>query len=133
MASRRILIIDDEADIRVIAKASLQITRNWEVIVAASGKEGITLAHAKQPDAILLDVMMLGMNGLDTLQALKANPETRSIAVILLTATVKVTTQQQYAQLGAKAVITKPFDPGLLADQIEIALEWKEAGLDRRV
>lgn len=124
MTTRRILIIDDEADIRVIAKASLQITRNWDVIVAASGEEGMILAHAKQPDAILLDVMMLGMNGLDTLQALKSNPVTQPIAVILLTATVKVATQQQYAQLGAKAVIIKPFDPGRLAEQIETALEW---------
>lgn len=123
MATRRILIIDDEADIRVIAKASLQITRNWDVIAAASGSEGLTIAQVKQLDAILLDVMMPEMDGLDTLKALKANPATQHIAVILLTATVKVATPQ-YAALGAKAVIVKPFDPGLLADQIETALEW---------
>jgi CheY-like chemotaxis protein len=121
---RRILVIDDEADIRTIAKASLQITRNWEVMTAASGSEGIAIAQTQETDAIVLDVNMPKMSGLATLEALKADLITQKIPVILLTATVKVTTQRQYAQLGAKAVIIKPFDPGNLASQIETVLNW---------
>jgi CheY-like chemotaxis protein len=126
MLSKRILVIDDEADIREIAKVSLQITKNWEVFTAASSQEGVLIAATQQPDAILLDVMMPGVDGLVTLQTLSQNPETQAIPVILLTATLKVATQQQYLQLGAKAVLIKPFDPGLLATQIEKALGWTD-------
>lgn len=124
MATRQLLFIDDEAAIRTIAKASLQLTRNWEVLTAASGGEGITIAQTHPVDAILLDVNMPQMDGLATLQALKDYPTTRLIPVILLTATVKVATQPQYTQLGVKAVIIKPFDPAILATQIEVALNW---------
>jgi CheY-like chemotaxis protein len=126
MSSRCILIIDDEADIREIARASLRITKNWEVFTAASSNDGILIAETKQPDAILLDAMMPGVDGLVTLQKLSGNPITQDIPVILLTATLKIVTQRQYIQLGAKAVLVKPFDPGLLATQIEKALGWTD-------
>ncbi|MGC8712533.1 MAG: response regulator [Leptodesmis sp.] len=126
MTTRCILVIDDEADIREIAKASLQITKNWQVLTAASGKEGLAIAQAQQPDAVLLDVVMPEVDGLKTLKLLKDHQATQHIPVILLTATVKVATQREYAQLGAKAVLIKPFDPGILASQIEAALAWKD-------
>jgi len=124
MAARHVLLIDDEASIRTLAKASLELTRQWNVITVASGQEGIAIAQAQQPDAILLDVKMPEIDGLLTLKALKADAITQDIPVILLTATVKVTTQKEYAQLGAQAVIIKPFDPANLATQIETALHW---------
>lgn len=124
MNARRILVIDDEADIREIARMSLKITKQWEVLTAASGKEGVELAAAEQPDAILLDVVMPEVDGLATLKYLNDNPATRHIPVLLLTATVKVATQQQYAELGAKALLLKPFDPGALGNQITEALGW---------
>ncbi|MFB2939421.1 response regulator [Aerosakkonemataceae cyanobacterium BLCC-F154] len=125
MATKTVLIIDDESDIREIAKVSLQLTRSWNVEGVSSGKEGLAIAIDKQPDLILLDVVMPEMDGLTTLKLLKENPFTQEIPVILLTATVKVATKQQYALLGAKAVMIKPFDPGILADQIETAVGWK--------
>ncbi|MBE9225463.1 response regulator [Phormidium sp. LEGE 05292] len=125
MATKNVLIIDDESDIREIAKMSLQLTRSWNVEGAGSGKEGLAIAIDKQPDVILLDIIMPEMDGLTTLKLLKENPFTQQIPVILLTATVKVATKQQYALLGAKAVMIKPFDPGILADQIETAVGWK--------
>lgn len=124
MSTRRILVIDDENDIREIAKVSLQITKQWDVMTSASGQEGLAIASSYQPDAILLDVIMPEMDGLATLQRLKDNPATAQIPVILLTATLKLTTRNQYVQLGAKAVMFKPFDPGMLAKQIESALGW---------
>jgi len=125
MVSKCVLVIDDEADIREIAKMSLQFTKNWTVITAASGEEGMAIAQDQQPDAILLDVMMPGMDGLEMLKALQKNPITQKIPVILLTATSKVVTQQSYVKLGAKAVLIKPFDPGLLANQVEQILNWQ--------
>ena len=125
MDTKQILVIDDEVDICEIAKVSLQITKQWYVLTASSSREGIAIAIEKQPDVILLDVVMPDVNGLMTLKALKGNPATRLIPVILLTATGNIATQQQYAELGATAIFTKPFDPGLLGNQIAHALDWK--------
>jgi CheY-like chemotaxis protein len=131
MEIKRILVIDDEPDIREIARMSLKITNQWTVSVAASGPEGIAIAASEQPDAILLDVIMPEMDGLTTLKVLKANPLTQHIPVLLLTATVKVATHQQYAALGAKAVLLKPFDPGQLGHQIARILGWQNEAVSR--
>ncbi|WP_035984589.1 response regulator [Leptolyngbya sp. KIOST-1] len=125
MTAKRILIIDDEADVREIAKVSLEITRHWEVTTAASGEEGIKLASTCHPDAILLDVVMPQVDGLTTLQRLSANTDTSHIPVILLTATLRLATQQAFVAAGARAVLVKPFDPGLLGGQIETVLGWQ--------
>ncbi|WP_088889021.1 response regulator [Leptolyngbya ohadii] len=121
---KRILVIDDEADIREIARMSLKITKQWDVLIAATGNEGVAIAAAEQPDAILLDVIMPEVDGIATLQALNQNTATQHIPVLLLTATVRVATQKQYAELGAKAVLLKPFDPAMLGTQIERLLNW---------
>jgi CheY-like chemotaxis protein len=124
MNVKRILVIDDEADIREIARMSLKITKQWDVLTAASGEEGLALAVAEQPDAILLDVIMPEVDGLATLKKLSNHAATQNIPVLLLTATVKAASQQQYGELGARAVLLKPFDPGTLGSQIEQALNW---------
>jgi len=124
MDTKQILVIDDEADIREIAKISLEITKHWHVLTAASGEEGVEIAAEKQPDAILLDVVMPNVDGLATLKTLKNTPATQPIPVIMLTATGNIITQHQYAQLGARAVLSKPFDPGVLGNQIAEALDW---------
>lgn len=124
MTDRRILIIDDEADVREIAKVSLEITKQWQVATAASGDEGIALAGSYRPDVILLDVLMPQVDGFATLVKLSKNADTCQIPVILLTATMRLATQPAYAAAGAKAILVKPFDPGLLGSQIETALGW---------
>jgi CheY-like chemotaxis protein len=121
---RTILVIDDEMDIREIARISLEMSRGWQVLTASSGKEGISLATSTQLAAILLDVNMPDMDGLSTLQHLQEMPATLTIPVILLTAQVKATTNNIYLKSGAKAILIKPFDPVLLAGQIERALGW---------
>ncbi|HZG37313.1 MAG TPA: response regulator [Nodosilinea sp.] len=126
MVTKRILIIDDEADVREIAKVSLEITRQWEVTTAASGEEGVCLAATCPPDAILLDVVMPKTDGLATLIQLSENAVTRHIPVILLTATLRLATQQTFVSAGARAVLVKPFDPGLLGGQIEAVLGWQQ-------
>lgn len=117
-------MIDDEDDIREIAKASLQISKQWQVLTACSGEEGVAIAAKTQPEVILLDVVMPDMDGLTTLHILKTTPATQLIPVIMLTAAGSMISDQKYAELGAQAVVSKPFDPGLLGDQIAATLHW---------
>ena len=116
--NKRILIIDDEADIREATQLCLEVAKGWEVITAASSAEGLEKAAIAQPDVVLLDVMMPDMDGLETFEHLQANPVTRQIPVILLTAKAQATDRRQFTQLAIAAVITKPYDPLTLGDQI---------------
>ena len=104
--SRRILIIDDEDDIREVAALSLETVAGWDVIVASSGAQGLLRAAEHQPDAILLDVMMPGMDGPTTFRELRKNPATANIPVVLLTAKVQGPDQRRFADLGVEAVLT---------------------------
>ena len=122
--SHRILIIDDEDDIRAVAALSLETVAGWEVAVASSGAQGVARAERFQPEAILLDVMMPGMDGLATVEALRKNPQTAPIPVVLLTAKTQSSEQQQLAVIGVNGVLMKPFDPLTLAGQIATILGW---------
>lgn len=124
--SRRVLIIDDEEDIREVAALSLETVAGWEVQVAGSGAAGILKARSSPPDAILLDVMMPGMDGPTTFQELRAIPETAGIPVILLTAKVQAADQKRFSDLGVAKVMFKPFDPLTLARDIAATLGWKD-------
>src|SRR5260370_36294538 len=88
MASRRVLLIDDEDDVREVAQLSLEMVANWDVVTASSGAAGVALAARDQPNAIVLDVMMPGMDGSATYGQLQANPATRHISAVLLTAKI---------------------------------------------
>jgi CheY-like chemotaxis protein len=123
---RRILIIDDEDDIREIAALSLEATAGWQVLTASSGLEGIAIATAEQPDAILMDVMMPGVDGPATFRKMQQEPAIAHIPVLLLTAKVQGIDQRRFASLGVAAVLLKPFDPLTLAQQVSEALGWKE-------
>jgi CheY-like chemotaxis protein len=122
---RKILIIDDEDDIREVAALSLESVAGWEVFTANSGSQGLARAVEHQPDAILLDVMMPGMDGPTTFRELRKNPATAKIPVLLLTAKVQSNDQRRFADLGVESVLFKPFDPMTLADQISSVLGWK--------
>jgi CheY-like chemotaxis protein len=124
MLMRRILIIDDEDDIREVASLSLEATAGWQVTTASSGAQGIQVARAYQPDAILMDVMMPGVDGPTTFKQMQQTPEISHIPVILLTAKVQGIDKRRFADLGVAAVLFKPFDPLTLAEQIAEALHW---------
>ena len=121
-----ILVIDDDEDIQDVALVALEVVGGWEVITASSGSEGIRLAAAEKPDAILLDVMMPDLDGIATLEQLKANPITRSIPVIFLTAKVQSGDRDRFAQLDIVDVIAKPFKTMLLAQQVATILGQEE-------
>lgn len=124
MVSHKVLIIDDEDDIREVAALSLESVAGWEVVTANSGSQGLARAVEYQPDAILLDVMMPGMDGPTTFRELRKNPATAKIPVLLLTAKVQSSDQRRFADLGVEAVLFKPFDPLTLSTQIAGVLGW---------
>jgi CheY-like chemotaxis protein len=122
---RRILIIDDEDDIREVAALSLEATAGWQVFTASSGLEGISMASAEQPDAILMDVMMPGVDGPATFRRMQEDSTVAHIPVLLLTAKVQGVDQRRFASLGVAGILFKPFDPLTLAQQISEMLGWK--------
>lgn len=126
MTTKTILAIDDDDGIREIIQFSLEATTDWEILTAASGKEGLAIAAEAKPDAILLDVMMPELDGIATFERLQTNPVTRDIPTILLTAKAKVSEQKQFIDLGVTGVITKPFTAMQLLEQIRKILQWQE-------
>jgi CheY-like chemotaxis protein len=122
--AHRVLIIDDEDDIREVAALSLESIAGWQVFTANSGAQGLARAAEYKPDAILLDVMMPGMDGPSTFRELRKNPATARIPVLLLTAKAQSIDQRRFAGLGVEAVLFKPFDPLTLSGQIASVLGW---------
>jgi len=115
-------LVDDEDDIREVAGISLEAVGGWQVSSASCGREGIEKALAERPDAILLDVMMPDIDGPTTFERLQADPGTRDIPVILLTAKAQSVDRQRFAELGVAGMLTKPFDPMKLPGQVAAIL-----------
>ena len=122
MSQKHILLVDDEDDIREVAGISLEAVGGWRVSSASSGTEGIAKALAEQPDAILLDVMMPDIDGPTTFKRLQGDPQTRDIPVILLTAKAQSADRTRFDELGVAGILTKPFDPMGLPDQVAAIL-----------
>ena len=116
---QKILYVEDEADIRKIAKLALEEVGGLKVLICASGQEAIDKAPGFQPDIILLDVMMPGMDGPDTLEALHELPDLKDTPAVFLTAKAMPVEVKRYKKLGALDVIAKPFDPMTLADRVK--------------
>jgi CheY-like chemotaxis protein len=123
MSPPRVLVIDDEEDIQEVLQTSLEILAGWQVSKARSGAEGLRKAAVEQPDAILLDIMMPGMDGPTTFRRLQATSITRQIPIILLTARVRQD-DDRIAALGVSGFIAKPFDPLTIAHRIADILGW---------
>jgi CheY-like chemotaxis protein len=96
----------------------------WNTTAAASGQEALAKAESIPLDAILLDVSMPEMDGFQCYEQLKANPTTQSIPVVLLTAKVLPDDRTRFAQMEIAGVITKPFDPVSICDQLSELLHW---------
>jgi CheY-like chemotaxis protein len=115
----RILYVEDEPDIRLVAQMALQAVGGFTVIACASGQEALDAAPGAGADLLLLDVMMPGMDGPSTLKGLRALPATADTPVIFMTAKVQAAEVAVYKGLGALEVIPKPFDPMELSAQIQ--------------
>ena len=114
----RILLVDDEDDIREIAALSLQSVGGWDVRPASSGREALAAAREERFDAILLDVMMPELDGPSTFAALREAGAVDGVPVIFLTAKVQPADRQMLEATGAAGIIAKPFDPMQLSEQV---------------
>lgn len=119
MTGRRALIVDDEDDIRAVAQMSLELIGDWTVCAVGSGRLGAEQARLERPDVVLLDVMMPGLDGPQTLELLRADPATAGIPVIFLTAKVQTAERRQLEDLGVRGLIAKPFDPMTLTSLVD--------------
>jgi len=117
-ALKRILLVEDDPDIQTVTSMALGSFGGYTVRVCGSALEAIASAAEFMPDLILLDVMMPGMDGLDTLRALRGLPATASTPVIFLTARVQPADVAKYKELDSLAVIRKPFEPTALVETI---------------
>jgi CheY-like chemotaxis protein len=116
---KRILYVEDEADIRAVATMALEAVGGFTVVACSSGAEALEASDAADADLILLDVMMPGMDGPSTLEALRANRPTASIPVVFMTAKVQPAEIAHYKSLGAIDVIPKPFDPMSVSAEVQ--------------
>ncbi|WP_242334946.1 MULTISPECIES: response regulator [Anaeromyxobacter] len=126
---RRVLVVDDERDIRTVARIALEAVGGFEVAECASGTDAIARLDELRPDLILLDVMMPGTDGPATLAALRACAGTQAPVVVFLTARVQPGEVAAYGAMGAAGVVTKPFDPLALA--AEVLAIWERAAPPR--
>jgi CheY-like chemotaxis protein len=119
-----VLVVDDDDGIREVARMALQVVGGWQVSAASSGAEAVRRAQAESPEAVLLDVMMPGMDGPATFSKLRENDRTADIPVIFLTAKVQAGDQRAWQDLDIVGVIAKPFDPLTLATRVSTMLGW---------
>jgi CheY-like chemotaxis protein len=115
MTDIRVLLVDDEADIRDVVDVSLGLDPEFNIRACASGADALVTAAEWSPAIILLDVMMPLMDGPTTLANLRKNPRTSNIPVVFLTARTRTDEVAQYISLGAQGVLSKPFNPMTLA------------------
>lgn len=119
----RILLVDDDPNIRKLATMSLERVGHWKVIAVSSGQESLDVISQVKPDVVLLDVMMPGLDGRSTLARLKNSEDNAHVPVILMTAKVQLEEVEEYLNLGAVGVLIKPFDPMSLPKEIREMLE----------
>jgi CheY-like chemotaxis protein len=118
MPIHKVLLVDDEDDIRTIGQLSLSRVGGWRTVLASSGAEAVRKAAEERPDVILLDVMMPGMDGPTTYGQLRAQEATAATPIIFMTAKVQKQEVARYLALGAAGVIGKPFDPMALPEEV---------------
>ena len=115
---KEILLVEDDPDIQLITRLSLEVGAGYCVRVCSSGDEAVQLARAHTPDLILLDVMMPGMDGLATMEALRKLPGIGATPMVFFTANTQDQVRRDLLRRGALGVIVKPIEPNALVEQI---------------
>ena len=118
----RVLLVDDDPVILKLLQVNFEM-EDYAVITAGDGEEGLQRAREEHPDIVLLDIMMPKMNGLEVASALKGDPGTADIPIILLSAKAQGTDLQAGQDTGADEYITKPFDPLELLERVKALLD----------
>jgi DNA-binding response OmpR family regulator len=128
----RVLVVDDEAPIRLLCRVNLE-AEGMDVLEAADGPSGLDLARAERPDAVLLDVMMPGLDGWTVAERLLEDDETSEIPILFLTARADLRDRARGMDLGGLGYVTKPFNPVELASLVREAVGAVERGERERV
>jgi DNA-binding response OmpR family regulator len=123
----KVLVIDDEAAIRLLCRVNLE-AEGMRVVEAADGRTGLTLARSERPDAVLLDVMMPGVDGWRVAEELLADDGTRDIPIIFLTARAEFRDRARGLDIGGIDYISKPFNPIELASLVQALVDRLHAG-----
>lgn len=118
----KLLHVEDDADIREIALMALDLLGEFQVKQCSSGEEALSQVQTFRPDVILMDMMMPGMTGRETLERMRTDPSLASVPAIFMTARAQHTEIEELLEIGAADVISKPFDPMTLGDQIKSAM-----------
>ncbi|MDH4100139.1 MAG: response regulator [Nitrospirota bacterium] len=124
-ALTRILLVDDEPDIREVVSLALETIGGFTVEMAKSGREALEMVRQWNPQLILLDVMMPGLDGPGTLGRLKEDPATADIPVVFMTAKAQPQELARFVELGALDVIVKPLDPMTLSERVRSLWEHR--------
>ncbi|NUP11070.1 MAG: response regulator [Polyangiaceae bacterium] len=117
--SSHILVIDDDADLRVLVRVALARLGGYRVDTARNGAEGIAAAKSLRPDIVLLDMTLPDCEGTDVLRSLASDRDTKDIIVIILSASASRRSEPELAELGAAGVIAKPFNPPTLVERVK--------------
>ena len=117
MAQVSVLVVDDDPVIQRLLQVNFEL-EGIDVSIAVDGEEGLAKAKASPPDVVISDIMMPKMNGLELLDALRAEPSLAHLPIILLSAKAQVADVQRGLELGADDYVTKPFDPLELIDRV---------------
>lgn len=120
---RRVMCVEDDPDIRTIIEFSLARVGGYEVCMCADGLSALAQTQEFAPDLVLLDVMMPGLSGPETLQALREQTHMRGVPVVFMTAKALPTELEDLLQYGATGVIVKPFNP--LTLPTDICIYWE--------
>jgi two-component system alkaline phosphatase synthesis response regulator PhoP len=126
VARETVLVVDDERDILELVKYNLD-KEGYQVTAVATGEDALLAARSKLPDVVVLDLMLPGVDGLEVCRRLKADPKTRGIPIVMLTAKGDEADVVTGLELGAADYITKPFSPRVLTARIRAALRRGDA------
>ena len=121
MPDRTVLVVDDDPVILKLLEVNFEM-EGFSVITAGDGDEGLHAIREQRPDAVVLDIMMPKLNGLEVLEAARADPATKNVPIVLLSAKAQASEVQRGLDLGADDYVTKPFDPIDLVERVNAVL-----------
>ena len=128
MATRKVLVVDDDDEVREITSLALELMAGWDVESVPSGAAALASLRLRRPDVVLLDVMMPEMDGPTTFSRMQMDPQLCDIPVVLFTAKVQVGHVQVWDSLPVAGVIAKPFSATALPEEIERLLALHASG-----
>ena len=117
--TKKIMIVDDEEPIVKLLQATLGEDDRYHLLVARDGEEALTLARREKPDLVFLDMLIPKMDGIEVCRALRADPATAHMKIVMLTALAQERDLQEAMKAGADDYVTKPFSPTLVLKKVQ--------------